>query len=103
MSGEDKILRMLTEMQTDIREMQADIIILKENSIAFKDDLESLKESVAVIEVKHGDKLAWLLDGYKALYDISTGIRSDIAALQGRQEKHGMQINILEADKKRNA
>ncbi|MDR1705724.1 MAG: hypothetical protein LBS19_13710 [Clostridiales bacterium] len=166
MAGEDKILRMLTEIQTDIKilkenditlkedieslkksvaviefghgELRTDIKILKENDIALKEDIESLKKSVAVIEFGHGelrtdikflkengitlkedieslkksvtviefghgDKLAWLLDGYKTLYDISTDIRSEMAALKGRQEKHGMQINILETDKKKNA
>jgi hypothetical protein len=94
MNNEDKILRILTEMQTDIK-------ILKQDVITLKEDIESLKQSAAVIEFKHGDMLRWLLDGYKSLHDISTDLRSDVAALRGRQEKHGMQINILEAGKMR--
>lgn len=82
-----QILSKLTSMESDIG--------------GIKQDVDGLKQSIVRIENEQGQKLDAVFDGYKLLYDISSTIRSDIAALKATQEKHDIHIKWLDASKRK--
>jgi hypothetical protein len=73
MTNEDKILAILESLVTKVDRLET--------------DLTDVKARVINIEHDHGRRLAALLDGYSALYDIDREIRSDVATIKSRQDK----------------
>ena len=127
MNNDEKIIQILTQIQGDVSYLKNDVSELKNDVSELKHDVSKLKndvfklqgdvsdlkqgqdrleagqeridERLDLLEVDHGEKLTALLDGYKSLYDISAVIRSDVEFIKGTQDKHDMQIRIIESDK----
>ena len=84
MSNEEKILKILEQMQGDIGTMQGDIT--------------GLKHSVAKIEIEHGQHLKTLHDGYSLLYNRTERVHRDIKVLNFDMKHVKLDVNDIKHD-----
>jgi len=93
----DELLEILVseagKTRTEISEMKAEIS-------ETKDRLTSLEERVILMEESHGKKIDALYDSHDLLYGVSCEINASIAKLLIEQERHGMHIKRLDAERK---
>ena len=106
MSGEEKILSLLTALVKDVTELKKDIVELKNDVADLKYDVAELKaaqqrtsESVVKIENDQGKRLDALIDGYSLMYDVTKGIRMDIASIKTDLEKQDMLLKYYTAER----
>ena len=90
----------LAEVKAEVAEVKTELAEVKAEVAGIKTELTDVKERLALIEHDHGKQLGALFDGYQLLYEISGEIRAGIAKLQARQEKHEMNLVMLNASTK---
>ena len=105
MNNEEKILKILEQMQadisgtkSDIADMKGDISGTKSDIASMKGDIADLRQTVAKIEIDHGQSLAALHDGYKMLYEITSEIRDDVVDLKDDMQGAKLDISDIKHD-----
>lgn len=85
MSNEEKILQILSQIQTDISEL--------------KKESQFIKNVTVRMESEHGGKLDALFDGYSANYELIDQIDPRITKLERTVEKLSFEIKYLKSAK----
>jgi outer membrane murein-binding lipoprotein Lpp len=77
----------------DVAEVNADIKYLKE-------DVGSIKNQIAKIEVEHGKKLDALFDGYKQNTESIKELSSKVDNISDKVDHHDIKIQVIEGGKR---
>lgn len=85
MNNEEKILQLLTQMQSDIAEL--------------KQESQFIKNIVVRMENEHGEKLDALFDGYSANFELIDRCDPRITKLERAVEKLSFEVKYLKAAK----
>jgi len=105
MNNEEKILKILEQIQGDIAGVKSDVADTKSDVAGTKGDIAGMKgdiagltQIVAKIEIEHGQSIKALLDGYKMVYEIASQTRDEVYSLKGDMKDVKLDISDIKHD-----
>ena len=101
MNNEEKILSLLETLVVKVDNLEQRFDSLEQRVGSLEQKTDSIHETVARVELEHGQKLDALFDGYSLLHDITGEVRSDIAALKRVQDKQDLHLKWMEVNKRK--